>query len=183
MIFNSRETFQFDGREIRLEKMKSFDFTSRFVDYCLPLVVGHLRPLEVVISAMINQYAPNQEWGLLDNLAASEKEINHAVLPAFKLMVDYYLKERTYSNEHLDSLIPDIETLYEIVYSQMQLERVLQYHLRRKLTFMNDIAMFTGLDFGITTLMSKAEEAIKQRIMRHDPDVEFAGVNGAGTKS
>src|SRR5256885_11693554 len=76
MFFEVKTEWQFDNQSIEIKRFNSYAVSSIFRDTCLPLILAHLRPLEVIFAAMINQFAPDQNWGLYHSVLFGEKEID-----------------------------------------------------------------------------------------------------------
>lgn len=176
MIYEKLTDFTFDGQQVIIAKFHKFSMATRFRDECIPLVLDHFRPMELVIAALINQYAPNTDWGLMDSLISSEKIIDRAIVPAFRVMIEYYLPDRKYTFDHIDTLCTDIGVMYQIVYSQMLVEGIFAFYMRRKFTFFADLNKFININLSFADLQSKLESMIKNNSTSRDPDKEFVGV-------
>ena len=176
-IFEPEVQVIFDGRTITIEKFRNLKATLRFKDEVLPIIIAQIKPLEVFFASIMNQWAPlDGTWGLLDSLAKAESEIDHHLMPALKIMIEYYLPDRIYTDDHLQGmeLLSNLDWLYSVVYSQMKIENILEYHVRRKLTFLLEIAQITNTPVNAGNIFSKAEKMIKDVISKKIPDTEFA---------
>ena len=169
------ESFKFDDTEIQLTKIKNLRKAIKFKDETLPIIIGQLKPLEVFFAAVVNEFAPLRDWGILDSMIASEKDIDKCLVPAFRVMLDYYLSNSEYSDEQLDRKIFDLELLYAIVMSQMKIEHLLEYHLRRKLSFIMDVSEFAKLGINFDSVASKAESTIKAALSKTRVDKDITG--------
>ncbi len=172
------ETIEFDGVTITLTKFKNMKTVAAFKDETLPILISQLKPLEVFLAAIMNEFAPLKDWGILDAMIIAEKDIDKCLMPALRVMLGYYLPDNNYTAEHLSSKVYDLEWLYEVVMSQMKLERLLEYHLRRKLSFIMDLNEFAKLGINMDGWTSKAESMIKAAVQRQRPDREFVLPNG-----
>lgn len=175
MFFQVKTEWQFDDRNIEIRRFNSYTVSNTFRDTCLPLILAHLRPLEVIFAAMINQFAPDQNWGLYHSVLFGEKEIDSVIKTAFKQMVTYYLPERNYTDSHLDQLMADYEEVYEAVYSQMAVERIMEYYVKRKITFLRDFSLLTGLNIDMNVIVSRIDKMTANS--KRDPDAELKGID------
>lgn len=167
------KSFEFDDQVIEITKFKNLKTTIAFNNEALPILVNQLAPVESFLAAIANQIAPFKDWGVLDAMIISEKEIDRSLLPAFRVMVDYYIKGNTYTASHLDSKVFDLGWLYEVVASQIKVENLLENHLRRKLSFVMDLNDFAKLGINIDGWASKAEQVIREAVKQRRPDKEM----------
>ena len=168
--------FNFDGQSIPMEKFKTYAKSARFSDTCIPIIICHIRPLEQFLAAWVNGHAPlDYTWGMSDLLLVSESDMNDAILKAYKTLVSFYLPDRTYTEAHFDSLLPDIATVYDTVNHQMLLDGVMEFYAKRKSDFIVELSKSIGIDSEL--VRSKTENTIMNIIgKRSSVDKEFSGI-------
>ena len=164
--------------EIEIQKIKNFDQALRFRDACLPICYAQLRPLEVGLAAIVNNFAPLEQWGLVDSAIAAEKEIDELIWPAFEIMMKLYLPHLN-SVYSLKETFNDIDLVYEAVHAQMNAEKVFEHCIRRKLSFIKDIAKVLNINLDWKELMTTAELAITKKLA----EVKLRAMQSSETKS
>lgn len=162
MQFTIKDSFNLGTKKIVMKKISNYGMALDFRSACLPICFAHLRPVEIFLSAMLNQYAPMDDWGLTDSMIQSEKEVDSLVWPAFKIMMSFY---EPIMNEHdLDEKFNDIDLVYELVHSQMSIEKVTEHCIKRKLTMLGDVAKVLNIKVDFASMLSAAETAIVNKI-------------------
>lgn len=165
-------TIEFDKQEIKLAKFGNLSTVNRFRELAMPILTANLRPLETFMAAVVNEFAPSQGWGMIEAVNQSEVEISRALLPAFRCMIDYYLKENTYKIDDYDRLMYDQDYLYICVMQQIKIESLLESLLARRSEFMTKVLMLTGLKLDTGRLGSRISELLQKA----DPDKEFTAL-------
>lgn len=166
--------FEFDGVKYEIKKIDKFTLAKQFRDICLPLVMPHFRPFEAVISAMINGWA-NADFALVSTMIQSEREMDDSIRPAFEVLLQFYTPQRVYTKDHLDSSLPNINTLYEIVNSQISVEQIIEFYLKRKVDFFEEIGRYLNINLNLKDIVTKIERVIKEA-STIEPDKEFRGI-------
>lgn len=172
------EKIDFDDTEIKLTRFPTITLVNRFKETAIPILMSNIKPVETFFSALVNEFAPSQGWGLVNVIGESEIETDRALLASFRVMLDFYLPEHTYTDDHLLKKIPiSDDWLFQVVYSQIKIENLLESFLRRRIAFISDFSLLTGTKGLIDT------DSIAQRISSvlrgKDADRELTG---AGVK-
>lgn len=170
------ESFTFDDNKIKLTRLPNITLVNRFKETTMPILMANIKPLETFFAALVNEFAPSQGWGLVDVIGESEIEIDRALIGAFKVMLSFYLPANIYNDEQLEKKIPTNDWLYHVVYSQIRIENLLEYFLKRRISFITDFGLVTGTKGLLDT--KALTERINSALRKRDADQELtaAGV-------
>lgn len=173
-----------DGNSYPIQKIRKFNLALKFKETVMPILMSQLRPIELILAAVINEYAPSGNWGLVDCLSDSEKESDKCLLPALRIILDNCVtdSQTRYPDDVLNYMANDIDSIYRIVLAQMVEEKILEQCVRRKMGIISDLARISGATFNFDGFLSKAESIITLSGKR-SPDPEFRSLEEVEAKA
>jgi hypothetical protein len=164
----SAHAFQFDGQTHEIKKLSTYSLSLAFRNEVLPIIHGNLRPIELFLAAALNEVAPmNGEWGLVDSMISSDKEMDQHFLPAFKFMLKNYTG-KVPSDDALDRIC-EISAVHDAVMAQIDAEGIMPFYLKRRMTGIAQAFRaigFTDEGIDLSKIASQTEQIIKDRLTR-----------------